>query len=186
MGRPSLLTPEQWEEIKRRATAGESISALAREFNVSRPLVSAKVSTKAQELRTLASAKLEIDRKIEKLPVSDRAAVVTYMDMLKSVSNNLATAANYGTANAVRLHKIAHSRIKALNPVTAGAVELRDIAAFTQVANKAASIGQRIQAANKAAPMDPDPEDRPDYSHLSMAELEQLEQLEMKARGIVG
>ena len=53
-GRPSKLTPAQWDEILARLVNGETVSALAREYGVDKANISRRFSKLAQHLQDVA------------------------------------------------------------------------------------------------------------------------------------
>jgi len=53
-GRPSKLTPAQWDEVLARLVNGETVSALAREYGVDKANISRRFSKRAQHLQDLA------------------------------------------------------------------------------------------------------------------------------------
>jgi ABC-type transporter Mla subunit MlaD len=186
MGRRSKLTPEQWDEIGRRVAAGDSMSALSAEFGVSKSNISGRFSQKTERIRIVANKLVDASKALNGLPESERPLAVRLADDLKSISLNLTRAAKAGSDTAARLAEMANRKVKqALRED--GKVDqevLMDIASLTVTSNRAASPAMRLVAANQESDATPDtPEDEPDYSTLSMAELDDLERLELKARG---
>lgn len=150
MGRPSKLTPTQWDEIGRRLAGGETAANLAREFDVSHTVVSRRFSHVSQT-KVAALAK-----ELAALPVKDHSAVVTLADELRSISTHLAAAARYGSATAHRLQALAHGEVQKIddaNPLES--VEaLKGVHALTRLANDAAATGLNLLNANKDANKD--------------------------------
>jgi hypothetical protein len=128
---------------------GESTSALAREFKVSKSLVSGRFSNRAESLKSLAGQIVEVERVFDRLTVSEQCSVTSLVDHLKAIGNNLAAAANFGTASAARLAEIAHGKVVKLDAEQPDAEELKGIAALTSVSNAAASVGTTLVAANR-------------------------------------
>jgi hypothetical protein len=148
-GRPGKLTDWQWGEIGRRLANGETTTALAKEFKVSKSLVSGRFSNKVEALKSLASQIVEVECAYERLPVSEQCSVRTIADHLKAIGNNLATAANFGTASAARLAEIAHGKVAKLDAEQPDPDELKGIAALTAVSNAAANVGTVLVNANR-------------------------------------
>jgi hypothetical protein len=90
------------------------------------------------------------EQAFQNLPDSERTAVLNLVDTLKATGNNLAAAARSGSLTSARLAEMAHGKAVQLDPenVDAG---LREIAALTQVANQAATIGTAMVTANAKA-----------------------------------
>ena len=150
MGRPSKLTPTQWDEIGRRR-AGERDSALAKEFGVAQSQISRRFSHESQtQIRKVA-------QELAALPVKDHSAAVTLADELRAISSHLAAGARYGSATAHRLQALAHSEVQKLaddDPLGAtddgnGLEVLKGVNALTRSANDAASMGLNLLNANK-------------------------------------
>ena len=150
MGRPSKLTPTQWDEIGRRVAGGESAAALAREFEVSQTGISIRFSKESKvKVQTLAT-------ELAALPIKEHSAVVTLADEMRAISNNLAAGSRYGSATAKRLHELAHGAVQKMavdddTPLEAHIETLKGVAAFTRTANEAASTGLALLNANKEA-----------------------------------
>lgn len=186
MGRKAKLTEAQWEEIKRRVVAGESMTALAKEFKVSKALISGHCSKKAERIRVVANKLVEAGKALASLPEPERPLAVRLADDLKAISLNLTRAAKAGSDTAAQLAEMANGKVKKVIRENGKVCQetLMDIATLTVSSNRAAAPAMRLVAASQEREMPFDaPEDEPDYSNLSMAELEDLERLETKARG---
>lgn len=145
MGRPSKLTPTQWEEIGRRLAAGETAKALSMEFGVGRTTISERFS----DFPTVKVRKL--GQELSELPPQAQAAAVSLADELRAISGHLAAAARYGSATAHRLQALAHGEVQKIddaNPLES--VEaLKGVHALTRLANDAAATGLNLLNANK-------------------------------------
>jgi len=185
-GRPSKLTPKQWAEIGRRLALGESTSALAREFGVGKARISERFSGKTQELKTLASQVVNLDTALDQLPDSERGAVLTLADYMKATGNNLAAAARAGSATSALLAGLAHGKAVQLNPDSVDMKGLQEIAALTQTANQAATIGTALVTATKNSRLEEAPPPAPqkqDLSMLTMAELRVARYIALRIEG---
>lgn len=153
MGRPSKLTDQQWEKIRRRLLEGEKSAALAREFGVSKTAVSARFSGRTETVRAVAKQLVDAEVSLRGLPVAEQLSALTLADELRAISMHLAGAAKYGSATAHRLAGIAHGKVQEIDdakPLTAESLEsLRGIAALTKLSNDASQIGINLLAANK-------------------------------------
>ena len=96
MARPSKLTDQQWERIGKRLLAGESTSGLAREFGISKGLISQRFSKRTETVKAAASLLVRTDEAMNRLNVSEQLAARSLADTLKSISMHLGSAANYG------------------------------------------------------------------------------------------
>ena len=149
MGRPSKLTPAQWEEITQRAAKGESISALAREFKISRPQVSDRVSDSRRQVKSIVS-------QIVELPISLQRVVSTLVEVEAAKRQNAEIVGTGGLAIAARLTVLAQGKMDAMTKLPA-AEDLRDVAAAAQVINSTAAVGlAQLNAVKGTAPHGPD------------------------------
>lgn len=153
MGRNSKLTDAQWEKIGKRLLAGESLSALAREFGVSKASISTRFSKRIQTVKDVANQIVATETAMSKLNVSEQMAARTLADDLKSISEHLAGAAKFGAATAHRLSGIANAQVAKIDdtdPLNAESVEsLKGISALTKLANESSTIAINLLNANK-------------------------------------
>lgn len=165
MARPSKLSPSQWGAITDRLTQGESISKLAKEYGVSRAAISGRLSEKVEAVKEAANQLVKADDALKALPVSDRVSAINLAERLKSISANLAGAADYGARTAHKLHAIAHTQTEALDGYDpmASPDAVKSIAILTDLANNAGRMGVELLKANKDTvdKFDTDPEERP-------------------------
>ena len=186
MGRHSKLAPEQWDEIGRRVVAGESMGSLSREFKIAKSAISERCSPKAERVRLVANKLVDANKALNSLPEAERPLAVRLADDLKSISLNLTRAAKAGSNTAARLAELANGKVDRVVREDGGVdqVTLMDIGALTVTSNRAAAPALRLVAANQEREESPEVlDDEPDYSTLSMDELDHLERLETKARG---
>ena len=155
MGRKSKLTEAQWDEIKKRLLEGESGRALADEFGVSETAIRKRVSSQVSEIKSVANQLASAQSALSKLPISSQVSAQTLAHRLMSISNHLASAADYGAATAHRLAGIAHMRATQIDdsvPLTEDGVQtLKGIAVLSRMANEASEIGVNLLRANKDA-----------------------------------
>ncbi len=151
MAYPPKIAPSQWAEIERRATAGESVTSLAREFGVSeaalrkRGVSQGKVRKVREVAQKLAAAQAEVDA----LPPSQQHLALSLAEEMRAVSANLASAARYGSATAQRLAQAAHDEIQRAEVLDE--VTLRSVAMITRTANEAGQLGVQLLKSNEAA-----------------------------------
>ena len=147
MGRPSKLTPTQWEEIGRRLVSGETAAALGREFGVSQTVISQRFSKFPKSEVTRLGNELAL------LPPQAQMAAVSLADELRTISTHMAGAARYGASTAHRLAGIANGKAIEIDdgaPVTDESLNtMKGILALSRTANEAAHIGLNLLNANK-------------------------------------
>jgi hypothetical protein len=153
MARPSKLSPAQWREVERRAAAGESIAALAKEFGVGRSTVSERVSVISDAVRETAHKVAAAQTALAALPVAQQYNAISLADKLRNISASLAAAAECGAATAHRLAALANGEVQKINDAEIMKPEsleaMRGVAALTKLSNEAASTGLNLLSANK-------------------------------------
>lgn len=153
MGRPSKLTDLQWEQIGKRLLAGESTSDLAREFGVSKSVISTRFSKRTETVKTVVNQMVEVDRSFNSLNVSEQIAARSLFDELKAISTHLAGAAKYGAMTAHRLAGIAQDQVQKIDdadPLSEESLQsLKGIAALSRTANMSSEIAMNLLNANK-------------------------------------
>lgn len=153
MGRPSKLTEAQWDEIGARLLNGESVRELAAEFGVGKSAISERFSGRNRTIRTVAEKLVEVETAVMALPIPEQHAVRGHAARLMSISNHVASAAEYGAATAHRLAGIAHAKVQEVDdskPLDDDSREaLKDVAVLTKMANDAGAMAMNLLAANK-------------------------------------
>jgi hypothetical protein len=152
MARPSKLTPEQWADIDRRLIAGEVPSDLAREFKVHPAQISRRtVSQNVQSVRAVAQRIAESQDALAALPRTAQYQALNLAEKLRSISGNLASAAELGAKTAHRLQALANGEVQKVDdedPMSS-LDNLRGVGVMTKLANDSASIALNLLAANK-------------------------------------
>lgn len=182
MGRPSKLTPDQWAEVERRLNAGEGASALAREYGISQPVISNRFSKVSNNIKSVASIIAKGQDELARLPVAQQYQALSLAEKLRSISSNLACAAENGSKTAKTLSGIASKQAEMVNesdPMESQET-LQAISALTKICNDASSLGIGLINASKTATATFSNSDEPvvsdsDLSKLTDAELENLE-----------
>lgn len=164
-GRPSKLSPAQWGAIRDRLAQGESVASLAKEYGISRSCISDTLSKSVTAIKDAAKQLVSADETLKALPISDRVSAINLAERLKSISNNLASAADYGARTAHKLNAIAHTQTEELDgydPMASPAA-VKSIALLTDMANNAGRMGVELLKANKDAvdTMNVGPDERP-------------------------
>lgn len=157
MGRKSKLTAAQWAEVDRRALEGESQRALAREFGLSSSALTQRYAKlgKLESVQKVAAKIVDAERSLAALPIAAQQTAHNLATKLRSISDNLASAAMYGAATAHRLSALANAEVakvddaQPLNPESLEA--MKGVAALTKLANDSGSIALNLLAANKEA-----------------------------------
>jgi hypothetical protein len=153
MGRPSKLTPKQWDALERRLLAGERAADLSREYGVSKTAISARFSKRIETVKAVANQLVSAEASLRALPLSEQLSALTLADELRAISSHLAGAAKFGAATAHRLAGIAHAKVHEVDdaaPLTKESREsLQDIAVLTKIANEASLLGKDLLTINR-------------------------------------
>ena len=153
MARPSKLTEKQWLIIESRMLKGERASDLAKEYGINRAAISRRVSQQVDTVKKVANQVFAAEVALKALPVPQQVNATNLVDQLRSISNHLAGAANYGAATAHRLAGIANGKVSEIDdaqPLKEEGIEsLKGIAVLTKLANEASQIGVNLLSANK-------------------------------------
>lgn len=153
MGRPSKLTDKQWEQIGKRLLGGEKSADLAREYGVSKAVISSRFSKRTEAIKDVANQIVATEAAMSFLNVSEQMAARSLADDLKAISGHLAGAARFGAATAHRLSGIAHNKVSEIDDAApmdeSSRNALRDISVLTKMANEASDIGVSLLKANK-------------------------------------
>lgn len=157
----ALPNASQWLEIEARHLAGETVIELAKEYKVSREAVYRRLGNgnsggrgvrKVARTRHLASTLATVENAIAKLPIVEQVMVRNLADYLKSISRNLASAAELGAKSANHLSYMAHENVSQIHP-DADPKDNNGLLAsamlLTSGANEAAKIGLNLLSANK-------------------------------------
>lgn len=163
-GRPPKLSERDRAEIGRRLAMGEKAIHLAKEFKVSRALISTCFSKQTPTIQKLGADLASVEVAIAALPVSEQVSVRSLADQLKGISSSLARAAQSGSNVAAKLAQIAEKRAEMLDH-TSEAEDLKPVAAMMETANRASTIGMGLLGATKTLK---DPIDAPPASELTI------------------
>lgn len=153
MARPSKLTDMQWEEIKARLLKGEKAADLSREYGVSKTSISERLSKRVETMKAVSNQLVSSEQQLRSLPVSEQVTVLNFVEDLKAISLNLASAGKFGAINANKLSGLANAQ---LNTVTdeslmtgEGMVALKLVGALQELANEASKVPLGLLNANK-------------------------------------
>jgi hypothetical protein len=153
MARPSKLTDRQWEEIKSRILKGEKAADLSREYGVSKTSISERLSKRVETMKAVSNQLVSAEQNLKALPVSEQVTVLNFVDDLKAISLNLASAGKFGAINANRLSELANSQLGTVNEETLmtgeGMVALKLVGALQDLANEASKVPLGLLNANK-------------------------------------
>lgn len=153
MGRNSKLSEAQWADVNRRTLAGESVRSLAREFGVSDAAIRQRLSSQQKQVKAVANQIVAAERALNNLPLTSQRDAQNLANSLRSISDHLASAANYGAATAHRLSGIAHGKVGEIDdaaPLDENSLAaLKGIAVLTKMANESSEIGVNLLRANK-------------------------------------
>lgn len=153
MARPSKLSPQQWQDIERRLSAGEGASELAREYEVHPSQITRRVSQVSQKVRNVAQNLAKAQTELAELPVPQQYAAVSLAEKLRSISDSLAKAAELGAKTSHRLHALANAEVGKVDdadPLNTKSIEaLKGVGVLTKLANDSSQIAVNLLNANR-------------------------------------
>lgn len=154
MGRPSKLTPQQWDDVIRRHLDGESISKLAAEFEISRAAMSEKVKERADKIKAVANQMVAAEREFKSLPVSDRVHAVTVRDRLSVLMDVYLQTAETAARNSMHMHNLAAEQKQFIDDATpfgskASSGAVKSFMSLTMAGNAAMVIPSTILKASQ-------------------------------------
>jgi len=153
MARPSKLTDKQWEEIKSRMLKGEKAADLSREYGVSKTSISERLSERIRTMKSVSNQLVTAEQNLKALPVSEQVTVLNFVDDLKAISTNLASAGKFGAINANQLSRLANQQLNTVNEENLltgeGMVALKTVSALQDMANEASKVPLGLLNANK-------------------------------------
>ena len=120
MARPSVISDKQWQTIESRVLAGESMRAIAREYNISEGSIRKRVNTQTKPVKDIANQLAKAELALEAFPLNTQVKIRSLADELKDISHNLASAARLGAITANKLATIANiqaDKIDSDNPL---------------------------------------------------------------------
>lgn len=157
MGRPSKLTPSQWDELVAKASRGASITDLAKQYGVSKATVSKRVSKPAEErkqrVETVANQLLAAETSLKELSLPEQSDALRLKDNLLSTSLGLATAASNGAKIAALFSGHALNEAKKVDDADplSSADRIKSCMVLTAAVNEASKVGMNLLAASKDA-----------------------------------
>ena len=153
MGRPSKLSEAQWDEILRRNTAGESASALAKEFNLSKAAVSKRIAKPATYIKDVVNQVLTAEVALKSMPPAHRLVATDLIDELRQLSMSTVQVATLGMRTAHRLAAIANEQAQKIDDADpmADASAVKSVGVLGEMVKTHASVGLNLLAANKEA-----------------------------------
>jgi hypothetical protein len=151
MGRKSKLTEKQWESVGKRLLAGEKGRALAKEFGIAESTIRERFSALHGKVKAVANQIVATEAALKELPVSAQITAHNLADQLRSISQHLASAANYGAATAHRLSGIAHAQVAKVDDAEPekSTEALQRIGVLTKLANESGALGLNLLNANR-------------------------------------
>lgn len=171
MGRTSKLTDEQWKTLGARLLAGEKAAALSREYGVSNASISERFSERNRKVRIAAEKIVDAERTVIALPIPEQKAARSLATSLISISENVSSAAEYGSATSRHLARVAMKAALKITDVPTddeSLTELKGVAYMQRVANDAGALANTLLAITKDALKDATQEQRPQAQRVTV------------------
>lgn len=108
MARPPTITEKQWKDIESRVIGGDSMRAVARDYNISEGSIRKRINTHTKPVKDIANQLAKAELALEALPINTQVKVRSLADELKDISHHLASAARLGAMTAHKLATIAN------------------------------------------------------------------------------
>lgn len=149
MGRPSKLTPVQWEEIRTKLMRGERASHLAKQYGVGVARISERFSKSTEKLKAIANQVVDANAAVSKLTVPEKVAVSKHVELLEQMQRHLLHAGNYGAATAHKLNMHADQKMEAYDPTLpvthpTNAQIANDVMVLGRLANESSVIARSM------------------------------------------
>lgn len=178
MGRKSKLSEEQWAELFRRVSEGESRRALGEEFGLSEASIrqrEAKIG-KTAEVQQVARMIVETQAAYESLPPIGQINSQKLAQRLMSITGSMAAGAEMSAMNFHRLSALANAELQKVDDANVLGSEgaLKVVAVLTKMANDAAVTPINLLSANKdriKAEDDPDNTLGPELTDVQLARI---------------
>jgi len=156
MGRPPKLDERQKADILKRLTAGESMGKVAKDFKVSKALLSSMFSERLPDVQKLVTTIAVAEAELERLPISEQRSLRPLIDQMKGIQ----TASLNAALNHARIsERVSELAIKKLDLVEEEGVllnteksqeDLKQVARLTALSNESMRVPIGIAQANKA------------------------------------
>lgn len=164
MPRASKLTEAQWASLEKRLLAGETASALGREFGISEGGIRKRlgsVRADSTKVRETAQKLAEAHKSLESLTPAQRPVAIDLADKLRSISSSYASAAELGARTAHRLHALANAEVNKVDdadPLSEESLSaMKGVSLLTKLGNDALVPASNLLAANKERMLPPAP-----------------------------
>lgn len=114
MARPSKLTPEQWQVVEARFAAGETASALAREFGIDEAAIRRRFRRDSPKVREVAEKLAAAQTALAELPKHQQPIAIGLADHLRAISASAVQAARHGADTSAQLAAVANHQTRRL------------------------------------------------------------------------
>lgn len=161
MARPSKLTPEQWQAIEARFAAGETASALAREYGINEAAIRRKFRRETPKVREVAEKLASAQTALAELPRHQQPIAIALSDQLQRMSASAARAACSSADTADKIASMASSETHKFVSAMIAAGEdanpmdhqdkLQAISAMTKISNDALQPALALMKINQEA-----------------------------------
>jgi hypothetical protein len=153
MARPSKLSERQWAEIEKRLLDGEKPSSLATEYGIDRAAITRKFSQPLRNIKSVANQIVKTEESLKSLTVAQQVQAISLASKLRSITDHLLGAAEFGAMTSHRLSGLANTEVQKIDDVNPlESIEaLKGVSALTRLANDSAEIGLNLLKANKEA-----------------------------------
>ena len=151
MARKSPLSDKQWSEIEKRYLRGEKARRLADEFGIAESAIRKRYGAQNKVIISVVNQVVTANQNFKALSISAQISAQTLIEEYQSISTNLASAAKHNSITSTKLAIIASRHVDKVNhkDIEGSMETLREVAALTELSNKAAQTGLNLINANK-------------------------------------
>lgn len=153
MARPSKITDEELEQIANRVLAGESLSAVCREFGVDKGNTQRRITQRNTTIKALANQKATVLAEIRAQPVKQQLLINELAEGIMAMNSNLLKHGVSASVRGAELSAAANKRL-AMAISEDGTVDveaLKEVAALGRMANEASEVPMGLVKANQDA-----------------------------------
>jgi len=157
MGRPSKLTPQQWEQIDERLLRGDTPANIAKDFRgATRQMIEQRGKKKIDGIKDVAKQIVSTERNLHRLPPHQQLQAQTLAQRWMRISDNLTEGADRLAGNFFRLSVMASTQLDKVDEIDPEESDryLKSARRMTQMAAESAEPALRMMAVMKASVTD--------------------------------
>lgn len=130
---------------------GIPVRQLARDYGIAEAAIRQRKNAQVDSIKSVANQIVATERAVMALPIHAQITAQNLAAKLRAISDNLASAAQYGAQTAHRLNSLANSQAAKIDDADPerSVATMQSVAMLTKLANDSSSIALNLLAANK-------------------------------------